>query len=169
MLTKSFNKNFSLIEQENLIQAKFIDSVNETIDIENYKLSVVKKNRFFYKKINLHEFLLLDNIFSNLKTAASMEASVFFDFNIADLKEPKKFLFANKIFFNPILNNSITISLKKIFNVTKENLMLDTSLFNVFYLNKKTVNHFSKLFLTDKYNLYLFKRKDSYYIFGLSL
>lgn len=168
MLTKSFNKNYSIKEQEYLIKQKFLNAEQTTIIFEEFEFSVNKKNRFFFKKIDFKQFLLIDSQLSNSKAVASFEASVFCEFKDIDLTDTKKFIFSNKSFFNPILNVFLNIDSKKIL-LNKEHLMIDTSLFNVFYLNKKTINHFSKIFLTEKYNFYLFKRKNSYYLFGLYL
>lgn len=169
MLTKAFNKKLSAQEQENLILNKFKDFEIKDIYLETLNLKVFSKKRFFFKKLEKNEFLYLESFLNKLNTVVSLEATVFNDFININLKEAKKFMFLNNTFFNPIENTSINIEFKKILINKKNNLMLDTSLFNVFYINKKTANHFSKIYLIDKLNIYLYKRKESYYLFGLNL
>lgn len=169
MLNKSFSKNLSINEQEKLILKKFINSEIKEISIGDFKITVSFKNRFFFKKIEEKDFLSLKYLLKKINKVVSLEATIFNQFNNINLKEPKKFIFSENTFFNPIENNLIEIELEKILLNKSNELILDTSLFNIFYLNKKTVNHFSKLYLMENMNIYLLKRKNMYYLFGLNL
>lgn len=170
MLSKSFNKKFSFEEQENLILNKFINAEKKDLLINDFNLNVFYKKRFFYKKLEEKDFVYLKKILDSLNIVVSFDATIFNCLTEFNLKEAKKYLFSDNTFFNPIEDNFISIELKKILmNKNSEQLMLDTSLFNVFYINKKTANHFSKLYLIENYNLYLLKRKKFFYLFGLNL
>lgn len=169
MLNKSFSKNLSIKEQESLILKKFVNFESKDIFLGDLKINVFFKKRFFFKKIEEKDFLHFKYLLKKMNKVVSLEATVFNEFKDINLKEAKKFIFSENTFFNPIENNLINVELKKILLSKSNELIFDTSLFNVFYLNRKTVNHFSKLYLLENMNIYLLKRKNIYYLFGLNL
>ena len=87
-----------------------------------------------------------------------------------NIKEPK-ILTLEKDFFMENIFEDIEIDSEEDLISEKEieELFFDTSLLNVFYLNKKTINNFSKLLITKEFNIYLLKRGKYYYLFGLIL
>jgi len=170
-ITKAYNKNFSQKEQEDKIKNNFIDFNYKKLIFFDKEITVKEKNNFFFNIISEEDFVFLKNNF--IKDPNSLVFSL----------ELHRFLIQKEVInynFSEIINlssneaenfledKSIDISIfSKSFKSIKG--ILDTSLFSVFYINKKTTNKFSFIVINKEKNIILYKRGYKKFIFGLNL
>lgn len=168
-LSKSYNKNYSLKEQEGIVERKFNNSIKEEIRFFNTPFIVYSKEDFFYSQITNDEF---NHLLDNFKDKKELVFSLLLN----------KFLKEQEIIID--VSNILTISSNKVknfiegkeenisnFSITNssKSLQLDTSIFGAFLLNKKTSNNFSYIVVLEDYILILYKRSHKSFLFGYKL
>lgn len=174
MISKSLNKNFSIVEHRDRIISKFKYSKELTLNFFNIQIeNVKKKERFYFKEISEREFDKLNFIFekenTNIYKGSILNDLV--DFSFID-KDPHNLMLADSTLENPFIReDKLEIKEKLIVkeSLFEETLLIDTTLFFTFLINKKTANNFSRLVVMEGKNVYLMKRKKTFLLFMLDI
>jgi len=143
-------KNYSLNEQLNLIHSK-LKKVESLIDLFNSDTSYIED-------ISLVKFI--SYLYKKQIRFCVVESTFIKDFN----------LFENQIYHlkGQVLND---IDISK-YIITRNDLdsteyFYDNSILKTFYLNRKTINHWSFCIFTERNTFYFMKRKNKTFIFKL--
>jgi len=142
------SKNYSVKEQIKLLRSKFSFSENFN-DLTNDNIIISDKN-LLYK---LAAFLMKENIEFIVLNAIFLKEEVI---NLSDCAK--------------LNNNKITQLTKESFididnyfilgEYINTEILIDFSKFKNYYLNSKTINHFSYLVVTKKQTFYILNRKN---------
>jgi len=153
------SKNYSIKEHISLIKRKYQYTKNfiEVLDFnKDYtdNTSIEKIISYFIK--NEINFLILN-------------ASILKSEGFIDIKEPAILTTMSGDF----IKNNDTGILKKYnnhliykYNKSETELLFDTSILDKFYLNDKTINHFSMIILTEDNSFYYMKRSNNRFLFS---
>jgi len=143
-----FSLSKKLLDDKN-IQIVGIDTINDYYDVnlKKQRLKLLKKNKNFqFKKIDIKNYNLLENIFKNKKIdiVYNLAAQAGVQYSI---KNPKKYMDSNCVGFFNILELSRIYRIKKIFYASSSSVYGDSKKFPVkenFNLNPKNFYGFSK-------------------------
>jgi len=166
-VSKSLNKNFSINEHFNLIEKKYKE-----------------KERIFFNGKSLYAFKYYKYIYLPLVEDFQCNNSLL-ELNASFLKElinKKIFNYGDSIYlrfindkgtlyvYNDLENKSLEVDKKYIIknNLDKFEVFFDLNLIFLNYLNWKTINHFSKVIISEDKNIYFLKRKDWISIFFIN-
>jgi len=166
-VSKSLNKNFSINEHFNLIEKKYKEK--ERISFNGKNLYAFKYYKYIYLPL-IEDFKcknsLLELNASFLKELISNEIfsygdSIYLRFNNNN---------GNLYVYNDLENKSLEVDKKYIIknNLDKFEVFFDLNLIFLNYLNWKTINHFSKVIISEDKNIFFLKRKDWISIFFIN-
>jgi len=175
-----FNKNLTIKEQFLLINRNLKKSNNNlpididySLEIDNFYINnLIKNGRFIFKEITEDLFFKYQVLF-NSKNALIIKGG-FFNFlvekNVLSTKNQSVLKIQDKKVINPLTSVELNIPKRYILNEGIENgeYILDSGIFQAFYITTKTANNFSQIIMTKENKIfYLMRRAKRYAIFAI--